>query len=365
PNDPVAENSRIAARRLMAEGVAASEAAALGRARIFSNAPGDYGSGLPEAVRDTAAWDDPAALADPFLDRLGYVYGAGRWGAKVEGADVFAAQLAGVQAAALSRSSNLHGVLSTDHPFEYLGGLSLAIRRAGGAPPSLYVTDARAGAPRTVAARDFLAAEMRSRYLNRSWIQAMQAEGYAGTLAVVALADNLFGWQATTPGIVRADQWQALHDVYVRDERGLGVRKWFETNNPMAERQVLNRLKDAIRKGFWSPDNKTRRELDARLSRIDASASPAAAGFGQGAATPQSAPAGPIPVSRPASDQGVAKAPAEATPDTVRGQVLERLTPRQTPPSPVPCGALVLLLVFLCGGASRLAIRRKLPHAPV
>ncbi|WP_312734214.1 cobaltochelatase subunit CobN [Brevundimonas sp.] len=362
PNDPVAENSRAAARRLMAEGVRAEEATALGRARIFSNAPGDYGSGLPDAVRDTAGWDDPAALADPFLDRLGYVYGAGRWGAKVEGADVFAAQLAGVQAAALSRSSNLHGVLSTDHPFEYLGGLSLAIRRAGGATPSLYITDARAGAPKTVAARDFLAAEMRSRYLNRSWIQAMQAEGYAGTLAVVDLADNLFGWQATAPGMVRADQWQALHDVYVRDERGLGVREWFEANNPSAERQVLNRLKDAVRKGFWAPDDQTRRELDARLAQIDATAPrTVAVGFGQGASRPQPTQA----ASRQASDAVDPKATADPASSPIRGQVLERISPQAASPSPAPWGALILLLAFLAGGASRLITRRKFAHAPV
>nr|WP_314528371.1 cobaltochelatase subunit CobN [uncultured Brevundimonas sp.] len=356
PNDPVAENSRIAARRLMAEGVEAETATTLGRARIFSNAPGDYGSGLPDAVRDTAGWDDPAALADPFLDRLGYVYGAGRWGAKVQGAGVFAAQLAGVQAAALSRSSNLHGVLSTDHPFEYLGGLSLAIRRAGGTAPSLYITDARAGAPRTVAARDFLAAEMRSRYLNRNWIKAMQAEGYAGTLAVVGLADNLFGWQATAPGMVRPDQWQALHDVYVRDERGLGVRDWFAANNPSAERQVLNRLKDAIGKGFWKPDDQTRRELDARLAQIGAPAPrAAAAGFGRGGPTAQAAATAP--------DTGSVPAAATAPPKGIRGQVLERITPPALPASPAPWGGLILVLVFLAGGASRLIFRRKFAHA--
>ncbi|MDQ1153976.1 cobaltochelatase subunit CobN [Brevundimonas sp. SORGH_AS_0993] len=361
PNDPVAENSRIAARRLMAEGVKAEEATALGRARIFSNAPGDYGSGLPEAVRDTAGWDDPAALADPFLDRLGYVYGAGRWGAKVQGADVFAAQLAGVQAAALSRSSNLHGVLSTDHPFEYLGGLSLAVRRAGGTAPSLYITDARAGAPKTVAARDFLAAEMRSRYLNRSWIQAMKAEGYAGTLAVVDLADNLFGWQATAPGMVRQDQWQALHDVYVRDERGLGMRDWFVAN-PSAERQVLNRLKDAIRKGFWAPDDQTRQELDARLARIGAPAPrTAAGGFGRGAPTAQS----PVSASNPTPAPKADEAAASATPDRIRGQVLQKIAPPAVPASPAPWGALILVLVFLAGGASRLFSRRKFAHAPV
>ncbi len=365
PGDPVAENSRRAARRLIDEGVPADEAQALGRARIFSNAPGDYGSGLPAAVRDAEGWDDAETLADPFIDRLGYVYGAGRWGEKPADAGVFAAQLADVQAAALSRSTNLHGVLSTDHPFEYLGGLSLAIRRAGGEAPSLYITDARAGAPKAVAARDFLAAEIRSRYTNRAWIEAMQAEGYAGTLAIVDLTDNLFGWQAVAPGMVRQDQWQALHDVYVRDERGLGLREWFQANNPTAERQVLSRLRDAIRKGFWSPDAQTRDELERRLAEIDAATTQASAmstGFGRGAQAPAAARR------NRSSSPPQTPAPTAASPsDLVRGQVLEKTAP---PPSPAPAapppwGGWLLLVVFLAGGLSRLvSSRRKSAHAP-
>lgn len=362
PGDPVAENSRRAARRLVDQGVPADEAQVLGRARIFSNAPGDYGSGLPDAVRDTEVWNDAQALADPFLDRLGYVYGAGRWGEKPAGAGVFAAQLADVQAAALSRSTNLHGVLSTDHPFEYLGGLSLAIRRAGGDAPSLYIADARAGAPKAVAARDFLAAEIRSRYTNRAWIAAMQAEGYAGTLAIVDLADNLFGWQAVAPGMVRQDQWQALHDVYVRDERGLGLREWFQSNNPTAERQVVSRLRDAIRKGFWSPDARTRDELESRLAEIDAAmtqASAAPTGFGRGAQLSV-----PARSDRPSPSR---QTQAEASPpDVVRGQVLEKTAPPSpAPAAPAPWGGLLLLIAFLAGGLSRLvSSRRKSAHAP-
>lgn len=362
PGDPVAENSRRAARRLVDQGVPADEAQVLGRARIFSNAPGDYGSGLPDAVRDTEAWNDAQALADPFLDRLGYVYGAGRWGEKPAGAGVFAAQLADVQAAALSRSTNLHGVLSTDHPFEYLGGLSLAIRRAGGEAPSLYITDARAGAPKAVAARDFLAAEIRSRYTNCAWIAAMQAEGYAGTLAIVDLADNLFGWQAVAPGMVRQDQWQALHDVYVRDERGLGLREWFQSNNPTAERQVVSRLRDAIRKGFWSPDARTRDELESRLAEIDAAttqASPAPTGFGRGAQAP-------APARRDRSSPSPQTQAEASPPDVVRGQVLEKMAPPSpAPAAPAPWGGLLLLIAFLAGGLSRLvSSRRKSTHAP-
>lgn len=343
PGNVIAANSQRAALRLQGEGLAAAEAEALGRARIFSNAPGDYGSGLPDAVGDTEAWEDPAELADPFMDRLGHVYGGGRWGDSPAGADVFAAQLEGVEAAALSRSSNVHGLLSTDHPFEYLGGLSLAVKRVNGAAPSLYITDVRAGAPRAVAARDMLATEMRARYTNRKWIAAMQAEGYAGTLAVVDLADNLFGWQATDPSMVRADQWQAVHDVYVRDSRDMGMAAWFRDSNPAARRQLVDKLRDAIAKGFWDADEKTRRELASLAG--DAPATTVAAGAGYGlsdiAATPTPA----------------AAATAPQSPPVVRGNEM-RVVPPELPRAPPPLtawlGLLAIFLIVSAGGLSRL-----------
>ena len=73
-------------------------------------------------------------------------YGAKMWGMSSKAANLFAEQLKGTQAAVMSRSSNLHGALSTDHPFEFLGGLSLAIRHLDGKSPSLYVSDLQGNA---------------------------------------------------------------------------------------------------------------------------------------------------------------------------------------------------------------------------
>jgi len=348
PDNMIAANSRRATLRLRSEGMPAAEAEALGRARIFSNAPGDYGSGLPDAVGDGEAWEDPVELADAFMDRLGHVYGGGRWGDRPAGANVFAAQLEGVEAAALSRSSNVHGLLSTDHPFEYLGGLSLAVKRVNGAAPSLYITDVRAGAPRAMAARDMLATEMRARYTNRKWIAAMQAEGYAGTLAVVDLANNLFGWQATDPSMVRADQWQAIHDVYVRDSRDMGMEAWFRDSNPAARRQLVDKLREAISKGFWTPDDRTRREL-ADLTG-EASSASAVSGAGYGVSDVAAAPTAPAPA--PQSD-----APSPQSPPPVRGNEM-RVIPPEAPRPPTPLtawlGLLAIVLIVSAGGLSRL-----------
>lgn len=78
----------------------------------------------------------------------------------------------------------------------------------------------------------------------------MQQEGYAGTLEVLNVANNLWGWQAADRSMVRADQWQALHDTFVKDQRALGVNEWFETHNPTAQTQLIERMVEAIRKAL-------------------------------------------------------------------------------------------------------------------
>src|SRR5690606_20707184 len=96
-----------------------------------------------------------------------------------------------------------------------------------------------------------------------------QQEGYAGTLQVLNVTNNLFGWQVADPNTVRDDQWQALFDTYVMDTRQLGVREWFERHNPTAQAQVLERMAETIRKGYWNASNETRRALAERWLALE------------------------------------------------------------------------------------------------
>lgn len=266
PENAVARHSADTARRLTDLGLTPERAAELAVLRLFSNQPGDYGAGLGDAVLDSAHWEREETLADAFVDRLQYAYGAREWGTRLpeEVGNLFAENLRGVKAAVLARSSRLHGVLSTDHPFEYLGGLALAVRRIDGAGPSLYVADLRDAQAKVTGAARFLADELRARYLNPHWIKTMQGEGYAGTLEIVKTVNNLWGWQATAPETVRADQWRAVHDTFVRDSRQLGLNQWFEQHNPTAQAQVIERMIEAVRKEYWDADETTRRELAER-----------------------------------------------------------------------------------------------------
>lgn len=370
--DGPAANARALEKALTARGLDAERARALSRLRIFTNAPGDYGTGLSgriikDGTGDKDDWKDEADLADPYLARMGHAYGARDWGVTPEGANLFAEQLKGVDAAVLGRSSNLHGLLSTDHPFEHLGGLSLAIRRVTGKTPDLFVTDMRGGEARMTTAASFLSDELRARYLNPQWIGEMQKEGYAGANAMADVVNNLWGWQVADPASVRADQWQAMHDTYIRDIRNLGLSRFFEKAHPSAQLQIVNRMLEAIRRDYWKADDATRRSLEQRRDALqpavvdgERTAERTLSTNGFGLAPVEAGQA----KGRTASAVAAARAPAPPTPQP---PPVGRILARQHPPSQAavkPIGAQLpalaaILLLFLAGMLLEMRGRRS------
>lgn len=363
PGNPIADNNRRIAEALQWQGMSEDDAAMASGYRIFSNAPGAYGTGVPHLALASTEWDDDAALAERFLASSGHAYGSHGWGnhgwsETSEQANLLAEQLRGTQVAIMSRSSNVHGVLSTDHPFEFLGGLSAAIRHLDGEAPQLLISDLRSREVRTAGLDRFLADEMRARYLNPQWIDAMQQEGYAGTLEVLNVTNNLFGWQVVDPSTVRDDQWQALFDTYVHDTRELGTREWFEQHNPTAQAQILERMAEAIRKDYWDASQETQRALAQRwqeLERqfdVDTGAeltrrfiAELAQGFGLSAAQApevEIASAEPEASANPEVPDAAAN-DAEQPLESVQGQVLDAVQP---PPQDDPRQRWVLALML-------------------
>ncbi|MDY0249598.1 MAG: cobaltochelatase subunit CobN [Pseudomonas sp.] len=265
-DNPIAQHSQRIEQQLLDSAVEKTQAKQLAQIRLFSNQPGDYGTGVSKQALASTEWEDDSVLAEQFLSRMQYAYGTQHWGAaltKTQG-NLFTQQLKGTELAIMSRSSELNGVLSTDHPFEFLGGLSRAIELIDGQAPDLYIADLRKTQPKITKAERFLADELRSHFLNRQWITAMQAEGYAGTLEILNTINNVWGWQAMNQNMVRADQWQELHETFVMDKRDLQLNPWFEQHNASAQVQIIERLIEAIRKGYWSADERTQQQLVER-----------------------------------------------------------------------------------------------------
>ena len=283
PDNPVAAHSREIEAGLLQRGVEAGLARRLADTRIFSNQSGSYGTGLDDATLASDTWgvgqggkEDRAAgdkkLAGLYLARMQYAYGPDEkeWGSlPAQGVNLYAENLKGVQAALLARSSNLYGMLTTDDPFQYLGGIGLAVRSLTGASPELYISNLRdSGAPRMETAAGFLAKELKTRQFHPGWIEAMQKEGYSGALNMLDAVNNLWGWQAVSPEVVRNDQWDELRDIYVNDKYRLGMKDWFERNHPHAQAQMIERMLEAARKGYWQADARSLKALAQRYREL-------------------------------------------------------------------------------------------------
>nr|WP_298210445.1 cobaltochelatase subunit CobN [Acidovorax sp.] len=377
--NPVAAHTRAIAARLRAQGMPEKAAQAAAETRIYSSESGKYGTGLDDATLATDTWKGKAEgdrkLAQLYLSRMQFAYGADEstWGSLqgsgFKGKDgqpinLYAEHLRGTEGAVLSRSSNTYGMLTTDDPFQYLGGIGLAVRHLDGKAPQLYISNLRAtgngGSGRVEGAAQFLAKELATRQFHPGYIKGLMDEGYAGTLQVLDATNNFWGWTAVAREIVRDDQWQEMVDVYVRDKHQLGLKRWFEAHNPHALAQNIERMLEAARQGYWQADAATVAELKDRWRdlaqrfdvRTDNTAFQRYVGAGQSAAgfglAPGQAPAGapaaaPAP---PATEAAPAAPPPPPPPPPISGMRLDKVAEQPDAPALPPLQTLLVALVL-------------------
>lgn len=387
-DNPVYANSRALAERLIKQGVPEKAAQRAAETRIFSNESGRYGTGLDDAALATDTWKSKGEadkkLAALYLSKMQHAYGSDEsaWGSKgIAGADeagakvnLYAEHLKGTEGAVLSRTSNLYGMLTTDDPFQYLGGIGAAVRALDGKAPELYISNLRnsgsdgAGGKsggRIEGADQFLAKELATRNFHPGYIQGLIAEGYAGTLQVLDGINNFTGWTTVAREIVRDDQWQEFVDVYVRDKHQLGLKDWFEQNNPHALAQSIEKMLEMARHGYWQADAKTVAELKQRYrelaKRYDVKSDNAtfekfaAEGFGLVAPLPAPSPA----PTRPQSAADLVAPPPQPAPPPITGMKLEKVDNRPPEAPPLGLAGGGLLLLATAGGALSTVRRQR------
>ncbi|MFZ2071897.1 MAG: cobaltochelatase subunit CobN [Halobacteriota archaeon] len=256
----VRENSDAIYDWLIEQGYSEEEARSISMARIFSEAPGTYGTGLPNAIAASDTWMNETKLANLYISRMGYVYGEDDWG--VPNVDLFRPNLADVEVAVHSDSSNLYGVLDNDDFFQYLGGLALAVRSITGETPDLYVTNLRdPHNPKTETLKSYLRRELNARYFNPKWLEGMMEHDYAGAREMMKFIENLWGWDVVTPDLITQGMWNQIYDVYIQDKYNLGLKDFFDSNSPYAEQSITARMLEAIRKGYWNPSDAVKTTL--------------------------------------------------------------------------------------------------------
>ena len=261
-NNSIYQNTLKLKESLLAEGVDAEEAEYLSTVRLFSNASGSYGSGLASTALASDTWETDDKLADLYLNRMGYAFGsdAKRWSDKVEG--LYSKALSGTDAVLFSRSSNLYGMNTSDDPFQYFGGMALAIRNIDGASPQMLISNLREkNEARSENFNRFMARELRNRSFHPRWIEEAQKEGYSGASMMLDRLNNFWGWTVMYPEGVTDAQWQEFADVYVKDKYNMEMREFFESSNPTNLAQMIERMLEAERKDYWQTDDQTIKQL--------------------------------------------------------------------------------------------------------
>lgn len=236
--------------------------------RVFSNADGAYGSNVNMLV-DSGRWEDEDELGDMFSKRKCFAHG--RNGQAAQQPELMASVLSGVELAYQNLESVELGVTTVDHYFDSLGGVSRAAEKQRGTAIPVYIGDQTrsAGVVRTLA--DQVALESRTRVLNPKWYESMLKHGHEGVRHIECHLTNTVGWSATT-GQVAPWVYQQFTQTYVLDQT---MRERLAALNPKAAVKVVNRLLEAQRREFWSPDAETLaalqragEELEDRLEGI-------------------------------------------------------------------------------------------------
>lgn len=243
--NPVRANVRACAG---AEGCSPDEAAL----RVFSNAPGSYGTNVNFMVLDSQ-WEEAGALGDLFVTRKCFAYGRDREGRGVEGREAraaFARALGRVEATYQNVDSFEIGITDVDHYFEYLGGVSKAVEQHAQTRPAVYLSDALSREARVRTLPEMVRLETRAKTLNPKWYEGMLSHGFRGVAEIESHVTNTFGWSATADAV---DGWvyEEVARTYVLDEEMLGR---LSTLNPHSARSLVARLLEAEGRGFWEAE---------------------------------------------------------------------------------------------------------------
>ncbi len=256
----VAVNSRKIEQTLLKKGYSENDAKELSQARVFGPMPGAYSHALQELIPNSGVWEDDQEIADVFIHHYSFAYGNKIWGRSLKSA--YKSNLKDVKLTMHTRSSNLYNMLDNDDMFAFLGGLSLAVKSQTGEYPDTLVANMKDG--KNVNLEDLpkaIGKALRTRYLNPEWIEGMKKEGYSGAKAMDEFVEYLWGFQVTTPFAVDKTYWEEIHNVYIKDEYGQGLKEFFDKNNPWALQSVSARMLEADRKNYWDAPEEMKKNL--------------------------------------------------------------------------------------------------------
>ena len=249
--------------QMKADGCAFDEAAL----RVFSNAPGNYGTNVNFMVMDSQ-WEQDSTLSDLFVTRKCFAYGRDAKGHAIEGREARRAMeraLTRVEATYQNIDTFEIGITDVDHYFEYLGGVSKAVEKRARIRPAIYLSDSLSSDQKIRSLEETVRLETRAKTLNPKWYEGMLKHGFRGVAEIENHISNTFGWSATADAV---DDWvyTEVAKTFVLDEEMLDRLK---NLNPHSARSLVGRLLEAQGRGFWKVDAKMLERLREIFSGLE------------------------------------------------------------------------------------------------
>jgi cobaltochelatase CobN len=318
----VKQASEVRRGELIAAGVAAERAEVLARARIFGSAPGSTQSAsYSYLVQRSGDWQDRGQLAEAWLETQGHAYTEGAWGE--EAREAFVSALRDSQYVMRNWSDTTRGPTTDKYQWMHGGSLALAVEHVTGTAPRFVLSDLRdMDEVSLVDAEEALRRDFRVRALNAKWIRGMMQEGYAGADQLKVIASNAYGWETMRTDSVPDATFEKLADVYVRDSLDLGLREFFERENPWALQGIAETLLEAARKEMWAASDATVAELATLLVELREKH-----GEGGGLLTASNAALEAFVAEHAAPDDSATEAAAESTPQAAAAPAGAKLEP--------------------------------------
>ncbi len=230
--------------------------------RVFSNAPGNYGTNVNFMVMQSA-WENDATLGDLFVTRKCFAYARDSKGRSVEGREareLMDDALSRVEATYQNIDSFEVGITDVDHYFEYLGGISKAVETRAKSRPSIYLSDSLSPQTKIRSLEETVRLETRAKTLNPKWYEGMLKHGFRGVAEIENHVANTFGWSATADAV---DPWiyTEISKTFLLDPIMLDRLREL---NPHSLQSLARRLLEAHNRGYWNPDE----EILERLREI-------------------------------------------------------------------------------------------------
>ena len=240
--------------RLKEEGMSPKEARDFATARIFGAANNrSYGTDIMGLVEKGDTWEDEQEVADRYVENMGGIYRDGAtWGTYRKG--LFEGQMQGTEVVVQPRSSNTWGPLSLGHVYEFMGGMTLAVRAKTGVDPRGYFNDLRKrGRAKATSSVSAIREEARTTIWNPKFLQGMQREGASAAGSLTETVRNMYGWNVMQPSAISQDMWDETYSVFIDDKHDLAMREYFEAKNPYALQNMTSIMLETARKGYWKP----------------------------------------------------------------------------------------------------------------